>query len=459
MKRSQIDMINGPLLPSIIRFAIPVILTGFVQMCLNAADMAVVGRFCGSIAVAAVGATSSLSHLIINLFLGLGMGSGVSVARATGAGDEQEVKDTVHTAILIAVIGGAFVSVVGIIASPTLLAWMDTPGRALELASLYLRIYFAGAIPMMVYNFGAAILRAVGDSKRPMFFGILGGVVNVVLNLIFVVGFKWDVAGVAIATTLSNTVMSVLVVRELMLRTDACRLFLSRLSIHKGPLANIIKIGLPSGLQNALFAIANVTIQSSINSFGEEVLAGSSAAANLEAVIWFAQHGFHQATVNFCGQNMGARNYKRLRKVAHASLACNTAVSLVLAVLFNLFGRQLLGIYIPDSQAAIEFGMVRVALLCSTYVIDGYMSIMSYGLRGIGKSTAAMIVTLGGVCGFRLLWIFTVFQLPQYHTQPGLYVAYPISWVITFVVQYVWFMIATGKLIRQKDSEVQKSLA
>ena len=457
MKRSQIDMINGPLLPDIIRFAIPVILTGFIQMCFNAADMAVVGRFCGSIAVAAVGATSSLSHLIINLFLGLSMGSGVTVARATGAGDEQEVKDTVHTAILMALIGGGILTVVGIAVSPTLLAWMDTPGRALELASLYLRVYFAGAIPMLVYNFGAAILRAVGDSRRPMIYGILGGAVNVVLNLTFVVVFDWGVAGVAIATSLSNTMMAVLVIRELMCRTDACRLFPSKLKIHVGPLKNILRIGLPSGLQNALFAISNVSIQSSINSFGEEVLAGSSAAANLEAVIWFAQHGFHQATVNFCGQNMGARNYKRLRKVAHVSLACNTVVSLFLALLFNLFGRQLLGIYIPDSQTAIDYGMVRVALLCTTYVLDGYMTIMSNGLRGIGKSTSAMFVTLGGVCGFRLLWIHTVFKLPAFHTLNGLFVAYPISWIITFVIGYIWFMSATGKLMRHKDSEVQKA--
>ncbi len=457
MKRSQIDMINGPLLPDIIRFAIPVIMTGFIQMCFNAADMAVVGRFCGSIAVAAVGSTSSLSHLIINLFLGLSMGSGVTVARATGAGDEQEVKDTVHTAILMALVGGAILTVVGIAVSPTLLAWMDTPGRALELASLYLRVYFAGAIPMLVYNFGAAILRAVGDSRRPMIYGILGGAVNVVLNLTFVVVFDWGVAGVAIATSLSNLMMAVLVVRELMCRTDACRLFPSKLKIHSGPFGNILRIGLPSGLQNALFAISNVSIQSSINSFGEEVLAGSSAAANLEAVIWFAQHGFHQATVNFCGQNMGARNYKRLRKVAHLSLACNTVVSLLLALLFNLFGRQLLGIYIPDSQTAIDYGMVRVALLCTTYVLDGYMTIMSNGLRGIGKSTSAMFVTLGGVCGFRLLWIHTVFKLPRYHTLNGLFVAYPISWILTFVIGYIWFMTATGKLMRHKDSEVQKA--
>ncbi|MBQ2865340.1 MAG: MATE family efflux transporter [Clostridia bacterium] len=457
MKRSQIDMINGRLLPDIIRFAIPVMLTGFIQMCFNAADMAVVGRFCGSIAVAAVGSTSSLSHLIINLFLGLSMGSGVTVARATGAGDEQEVSDTVHTAVLLSVIFGAFLTVVGIVVSPTMLAWMDTPGKALELASVYLRVYFAGAIPMLVYNFGAAILRAVGDSKRPMIYGILGGGVNVVLNLLFVVVFNWGVAGVAIATSLSNLMIAVLVIRELMHRTDACCLIPSKLKIHKTPLKSIIRIGLPSGLQNALFAISNVTIQSSINSFGEEVLAGSSAAANLEAVIWFAQNGFHQATVNFCGQNMGARNYRRLRKVAHVSLACNTVASAVLAVLFNLFGRQLLGIYIPDSPAAIEYGMVRVALLCSTYVLDGYMAIMSNGLRGIGKSTSAMFVTLGGVCGFRLIWIFTVFKLPQYHTLTGLFIAYPISWILTFVVGYVWFMIATGKLIKQNSLEVQKA--
>ena len=459
MGKSKVDMLSGPLLKNLIIFAIPVIIGGWVQLLFNAADVIVIGQFCGSASIGAMGTTSAISGLVINMFMGLSAGVTVTVANAAGGGDHDMIQKAVHTAVLTAIIGGLIIAAVGVPLTKPLLRMIDTPESVIGKSAIYMSIILDGNIFNLLYNFGAAILRAVGDSKRPMIYGIIGGAVNVVLNLLFVVVFKWDVAGVATATSLSNLLTAVLVIRELMHRTDACHLFLSKLKVHKGPLKSIIRIGLPSGLQNALFAISNVTIQSSINSFGEEVLAGSSAAANLEAVIWFAQHGFHQSTVNFCGQNMGARNYKRLRKVAHTSLACNTVASLLLALIFNIFGRQLLGIYIPDSQAAIEFGMVRVALLCTTYVLDGYMAIMSNGLRGIGKSTAAMIVTLGGVCGFRLLWIFTVFKLPQYHTLNGLFVAYPISWTITFVVGYVWFMIATGKLMRQgqNDLEVQKA--
>lgn len=329
MRRSQIDMVHGPMLKNILAFTFPIILTSLLQLMFNAADLIVVGRFCGSISVGAVGATGAIINLIINVFIGLSIGSGVTVAHGTGAKDYNSVSKTVHTSILFALVGGAVLTVIGVLLSGTFLRLMDTPENVLPLSTIYMQIYFAGSISMMVYNYGAAILRAVGDTKRPLYFLSAAGVINVVLNLFFVLVLHMNVAGVALATTISQTVSAVLVVLALMSRSDACKLRLKELRFHGQQFKQMIKIGLPAGIQGSLFSISNVIIQSSINSFGEIVVSGNAAAANIEGFVWVIMNAFQQTALNFMGQNMGAKQYTRLRKIMGISLGCVVAAGLV----------------------------------------------------------------------------------------------------------------------------------
>jgi len=444
-----VDMINGPLLSGIIRFAIPVMLTSIIQLFFNMADMAVLGRFCGNDAYASVGATSQLTTLLINVFIGIATGCGVAVSHAVGAKDKDTVGKTVHTGILTAIIIGSVITVVGIVFSPIFLRWMDTPPEIIDRSVTYIRIYFAAAVPIMVYNFSAAILRAVGDAKRPMYYGMLAGTLNLCLNLVFVLVFHMDVAGVALATALSNCLSCFLAVRNLMHREDSCRLFLSHLAIHKPALVKIIKIGLPTGIQSGLFSISNVTIQSSINGFGKVAIAGNSAAASWETIIWQAMNGFFQATLTFTGQNVGARNYRRIRKTAYISLACSVTVGAVLGVVARIFGPHLLSVYITDSPESIEKGLIRMSTVCILYFINGFMNIPSYGLRGMGYSIVPMAISVFGICGIRLIWIYTVFPIPQYHTLQSLYFTYPLTWIVTAIGHWTMYFIVSRKIINK----------
>lgn len=439
MKRYQKSMLQGPLLPNIITYSIPIILTSLLQLLFNAADLVVVGRFCGSISVAAVGATGAITSLIVNLFVGLAVGAGVSTAHAIGGKNEEDVHRTIHTALPTALVGGAFLTVVGIVMAEVLLRWMGTPENVLPLSTVYMRLYFGGMIFNMVYNFSAAILRAAGDTKSPLIFLTIAGVINVVLNVFFVTAFHMNVAGVALATTISQGVSAVLVVLALMRRTDACKLHLNKMRFHKKQLGKIIRLGLPAGVQSSMFSISNVAIQSSINSFGDIFMSGNSTASNVEGFVLVTMDAFNQAALNFTGQNVGAGQYKRVGKILLTCLACVVVVGLTGGLLVYAFGRQLLGIYITDSAEAIEYGMLHLSYVCAPYFILGMTNTVGGALRGLGASVSPMIISILGICGVRILWIYTIFQLPQYHTPGCLFLSYPLSWVITLTAQVVLF--------------------
>lgn len=438
-KSYEIDMCNGPILSKMLLFTIPLMCSNMLQLLFNAADIVVVGRYAGDNSLAAVGSNTSLIGLLTNLFLGLSIGANVLVARYYGAKREEELKQTVHTAILLSIYSGIILTVLGCFGAKQILIWMQTPKEVLHLAALYLRIYFLGMTATMVYNFGSAILRAVGDTKRPLYYLFGAGVVNVILNLLFVIGFHLDVAGVAMATVISQCISAGLVLRCLIKEKGAIRLEIRQLHIHKDKFLGILKIGLPAGVQGIIFSLSNVVIQSSINSFGAVTVAGNSAAANIESFVYFAMNAFHQATISFTGQNMGAGNYKRINKIVITGEICVTVVGLVLGNLVVFFGHPLLSIY-SSSSKVIAAGMVRLKVVSVTYALCGMMDVMVGALRGIGYSIMPMIVSMIGACGLRLVWLATIFQIPKYHTVHMIYVSYPITWAITFFAHICCFI-------------------
>lgn len=445
MSKRNIDMVNGSLFKNIVSYTIPIILTGLLQLLFNAADLVIVGRFCGSISVAAVGATNSITNLIVNLFIGLSVGTGVAVAQALGAQDSKKAHRAVHTAVPTALIGGAILTVVGVAFSETFLRWMDTPEDVLPLSALYMKIYFAGIIFMMIYNFCASILRATGDTKSPLIFLTIAGILNVILNVIFVTAFHLNVAGVALATTISQAVSAVLVVLALVKRSDACQLHFSQLKFYKEEFLQILKVGLPAGIQGSLFSVSNVIIQSSINSFGSVVMSGNAAALSIEGFIFACLNAFHQTTLNFTGQNIGANKYRRAKKVLLISLACVFVLGVTISTITYLLGPQLLSIYITDSPEAIEWGLVRMSCLFLPYCLLGLMDVSGGGLRGMGVSFVPMLISVIGVCGIRIGWIYTIFQIPEFHTPQWLYHSYTISWAITFLAQTITYFIVYNK--------------
>lgn len=445
MAQKHIDMTHGPLFKNIISYTIPIILTGFLQLLFNAADLIIVGQFCGSISVAAVGATGSITNLIVNLFIGLSVGTGVVVAQALGARDYKRTHRVIHTAIPTALVGGVILTIIGVAFSETFLRWMDTPEEVLPLSSLYMKIYFAGIIFMMLYNFCASILRAMGDTKSPLVFLTIAGVINVALNVIFVTIFNLNVAGVALATTISQGVSAILVLVTLMKRNDECKFYFSKMKFYKAELINIIKIGLPAGIQGSLFSISNVVIQSSINSFGEVLMSGNAAALNIEGFMYTCLNAFHQTTLNFTGQNIGANNLKRTKKVFLVCLASVFVIGIIVSSIVYSLGPKLLHIYLPDSAEAIAFGMLRLKCLCLAYCLLGMMDVSGGALRGMGVSFAPMLISIIGVCGFRIGWVYTIFQIPQYHTPEVLYWSYAISWGITFMAQAFAYFITYNK--------------
>ena len=439
MKDQKEIMLQGPLLRSVIFYTVPIILTSVLQLLFNAADLVVVGQFCGSISVGAVGATGAITNLIVNLFIGLSVGAGVTVAHGLGARENEAVHRTVHTALPAALVSGVVLTVVGVTFSETFLELMGTPEDVLELSAVYMKIYFAGMTFTMVYNFCASILRAVGDTKSPLIFLFLAGIINVVLNVIFVTQFHMNVAGVALATIISQAVSAVLVVLVLTRRTDACKLTLSKMRFYKAQLVKMIRIGLPAGIQGSLFSISNVLIQSSINSFGEVLMSGNAAAQNLEGFVYVAMNAFQQTAVNFIGQNMGAGQYKRVKQTLWTCLGCAMVVGTVMGVTVWAFGPNLLSIYITDSAEAISYGMLRLGCVCLPYFLCGLMDVSTGALRGMGASFAPMVISILGVCGLRVAWIATVFQMEQFHTPQSLYFSYPLTWTITFVAQMIAF--------------------
>lgn len=437
MKRSNHTMLEGPLLGSIISYTIPVILTSILQLLFNAADLMIVGRFCGSVSVAAVGATHSLTSLMVNFFVGLSIGAGVTLAHGLGSRSNTVVHNTVHTALPISLICGAILTVIGVCFSGTFLRLMGTPADVLPLSTLYMQIYFGGITFTMIYNFCAAILRAAGDTRSPLLYLTFAGIINVALNVVFVTIFHMNVAGVALATTISQGISATLVVWALVKRTDACHLDLKKMRFYPIQLVKIMTIGLPAGLQSSLFSISNVLIQSSINSFGNVVMSGNAAAYNIEGFVYASLNSFQQTAVNFIGQNAGAQKYKRVAKIFGICMVLVTITGLILGALGYAFGPTLLSLYITDSQEAIACGMTRLSRVCLLYFICGMMDVCTGALRGLGKSLTPMVISILGVCGVRVGWTLLVFPIPAFHSPQSLYISYPVSWALTFLLQFI----------------------
>lgn len=450
-KKYEIDMCHGPLLGKILVFYIPLMLSGILQLLFNAADIIVVGQFAGNESLAAVGSTGALINLIINLFIGLSVGANVLVARYYGANQQAELKEMVQTAIATSVISGILLVFVGFFVAKPALTLMGTPDDVVGQSVLYMRIYFAGMPFMMAYNFGAAVLRAVGDTKRPLYYLLIAGIANVILNLIFVIYFSMHVAGVATATVISQAISAVLVIRCLLKTDSVYKLELKGIKISMDKFGKMFKIGLPAGVQGALFSISNVLIQSSVNSFGSVAMAGNTAGSNIEGFVYTSMNAFYQSAISFCGQNYGAKEYKRVGK---ALFICEVLVILVGLLLGNgayLAGGTLLKLYSSDPEV-ISYGILRMRYISVIYFLCGMMDVMVGGLRGIGYSIMPMLVSLTGACLFRIVWIYTVFQ--EVRTLPCLYISYPISWILTFSVHLICFLIVYKKLFRKSSGQV-----
>lgn len=447
MKRSyEMDMCNGPILGKILLFSVPLMMSGILQLLFNAADIIVVGRFAGSSALAAVGSTSSLINLLINVFVGLSVGVNVLVGKYYGGQRDKDVSETVHTAVTTSIISGLILVVLGWAAARPLLHMMGTPDDVLDQAVLYMRIYFLGMPVLMVYNFGAAILRAIGDTRRPLYFLFTAGVVNVALNLFFVMGLGMGVDGVGWATVISEHISALLVLKSLMDAPGALTLTLKNLRIYPKKLKRIVKIGLPAGMQGAIFSVSNVLIQSSVNSFGSIAMAGNTASANIEGFVYTAMNAVYQTNLSFTSQNLGGKKYSRINKILYICLGVVIVVGAVLGTAAVLGGNQLLGIYSSDPEV-LRYGMLRLEIICGTYFLCGVMDCMVGSLRGLGYSIIPMFVSLTGACGFRVVWVFTVFA--AYHSLDVLYLSYPVSWAITAAAHMITFRKIRRKIPRQ----------
>lgn len=450
MKKQELDMCNGPVFKKILVFTLPIILSGILQLLYNAADMIVVGRFGSATSLAAVGSTGSLTHLFVNLFMGLSVGVSVAIAHEYGAGKLYDVHKTVHTAIALSIVSGAICSISGIIFSKKLLLLMGTPDDVIDKATLYMRVIFFGMLASMIYNFGSAILRATGDSKRPLYFLTISGFINVILNLIFVAIFKMDVFGVALSTVISQVLSAALVIISLVRMEGCCKLEFIKIRIHKEKLIIIVKIGIPAGIQSSLFSISNVLVQSSVNSFGSIVMAGNTAAANIESFTYSVMNSVYHAALTFTSQNYGANKYNRIKKVFFASMVIVTFMGVLFGGTTVLFSSKLLLLYTSDSSV-IDIGVLRLSIICSMYLFCGFMEVLVGSLRGIGKSWTPMFVSILGVCGLRIVWIYTVFA--SIRTLKVLYLSYPVSWFFTASVLAICFYYYLKKILKIKQAE------
>lgn len=443
-KNHKIDMCSGPILGKMLLFAMPLMLSGILQLLFNAADIIVVGRFAGDNSMAAVGSTTALINLLINLFVGISVGANVLAARFFASNREEDLSKTVQTSMIISVVGGIIMAAVGTLSAHTVLVMMSSPPEVINLATLYLRIYFLGMPANMIYNFGSALLRAVGDTRRPLYYLTVAGVVNVILNLVFVIRFNMNVAGVAIATVVSQFISAFLIVRCLMNESGGIKLVLSNIRPDKSKFLQIIGIGLPAGFQGVIFSLSNVVIQSSINSFGNIVVAGSAASANIENFVYVSMNSVYQATLSFCGQNTGVGNFARAKKITVIGVCLVSVVGAVLGNMSVAFSNTLLGLYSPNPEVVAQ-GYYRLRVIAGTYAICGAMDVMTGALRGMGYSIMPMLVSLIGACGLRLLWLATIFTLPQFHTAEIVYLSYPISWAVTFAVHVLCYMVVTKR--------------
>ncbi len=450
-RKYEMDMTTGALLPKIIRFSIPLMLSSLLQLLYNAADVVVVGRFVGDTALAAVGSTGSLIALITNVFMGLSIGTGVLVAQYFGAGDDEHMEQVVHTSIAVGLLGGAFLTVVGIVLARPILQVMGSPEDVIDQAELYIRIFFGGMIANLTYNFGAAVLRSVGDTQRPLYILAVTGLVNVGLNLLLVIVFRLGVAGVAIATIVSQILSCIAVLVLLMRAKGSIHFEWRQLRIHMPTLGRMLRVGLPAGLQGTIFSISNVIIQSGVNSFGSVVVAGSAAAANLEGFVYVAMNALYQTALTFAGQNVGAGKFDRIRRILACCVCSVAVVGVVLGALAYFNGGTLLQLY-TTSPEVIAAGLQRMLYVCLPYFLCGIMDVMVGMLRGLGCSIVPMCVSIAGVCGVRIVWIYTIFR--AVHTPEALYISYPISWTITAVIHIVCFAVIYRRMRRQHAQAV-----
>lgn len=436
------NLTNGNIMPSLILFTIPIMLSGVIQLLFNAADIIVVGKYTGHIALAAVGATSSLISLIINLFMGMSVGASVIVGRFYGAKDFDKTKDSIHTALTFAIYGGIVLMFVGVLLSKPLLMMMSTPDDLINLSTVYMMIYFIGMPGLMIYNFGSAIMRSVGDAKRPLYYLIISGILNVILNLILVVVFHLGVAGVAIATTVSQYCSAALIILTLLKAEDFMHLEFSHLKLHRHIIFEMFRLGIPAGIQGIIFSISNVLIQSSINSFQTLVVAGNTASSNVEGFVYVSMNACYQSCLTFTSQNLGAKKYDRLAKILVNALMLVIVVGLFLGIGSYVFGDKILSIY-TDKQEVIRYGLNRLSIIGCTYFLCGSMDVLCGALRGLGYSLIPMYVSLTGVCFLRVAWIYTIFKI--YKTTFSLYISYPISWFLTASIHLVCFILIYNK--------------
>lgn len=442
------DLTSGALLPQVLKFSLPMAATGVLQLLFNAADTIVVGKFAGSNALAAVGATGSLISLLVGAFLGVSVGVNILIARYLGSKDTEHVSRAVHSAAALSIILGVLVFLVGFLFSRPMLRQMSTPEEILPLSDLYLRIYFIGVPANLMYNFGAAVLRAFGDTRRPMMFLFVSGIINVILNLVTVIFFHMGVAGVAIATSVSQYVSLILVVRCLVRLEGCARLELKKIRLYPDEALRMIQIGLPAGLQSVIFSISNVMIQSSVNSFGAAAIAGHTASANISGFTYQAMNSVYHAAMTFTSQALGAGKLARTKKVYSACAFTVLLIGIPMCAADVIFGPQLLTIYINTADPAyaeiIRCGMIRTWYLSLPYFTCGFMEVACGMVRGLGKAWLPMIVATIGSCALRLVWIWTIFA--RFRTLESLYISYPISWILTAGAHIVCFLIAYRQL-------------
>lgn len=451
-KNYEVDMINGKTLKKMIFFSIPIVFSGILQLLFNTMDIIVVGRFSGSIALAAVGSTSSLINLLVGVLIGISMGISVTMGKYCGARDYKNASETLHTAIGLAIVCGIILMILGQLVARPLLEMMGTPNEVIELSILYMKIIFLGCPAGAVYNFGAGLLRAIGDTKRPLYFLTVSGIINVIFNLFFVIVFKMSVEGVAIATVIAQYISATLLILFLLKSDGYMRLTLKKVNLNKDKVKVILKLGLPAGLQGIIFSISNVLIQSSINSFGQLVIAGNTAAVNIESFVYMSMNAIYQSTLSFTSQNMGAKKYHRVDKILIQGLGIVTVVGATLGIGAYLIGNLLLGIYTVDAQV-ISYGLKRLSVVSAFYYLCGWMDVLVGSLRGMGYSILPMAVSLIGVCAFRIVWIFTVFQI--FKTQISLYISYPISWVLTSIAHLICYLFIRKKFLKLKKSKFE----
>ena len=452
--KHEMDMTTGNLFKKILVFSLPIMLSGLLQLLYNATDLIICGQFGSEHSVGAISSTNALINLIVNLFLGLSVGANVLMARCFGANNQEKGQRVAYTAMILSALLGLFVGAFGAVFSRYFLVWMGTTADVIDLSTQYLLIYFLGVPFSLVYNFGASLLRAVGDTRRPFYFLAASGVVNVLFNLLFVIVFKMDVAGVALGTILSQAISAVCIVVCLVKNKGFFNFSFKQMRFYKEEALEIAKIGLPAGLQATLFSLSNVLIQSSVNSLGTATVDGNGAASSIEGFVYVSMNSMSQACIAFVSTNYGACNFRNIKRVVSYAILYVCIFGMTVGGLATLVARPLLGLYLNDPQS-IEIGYSRMLIICITYFMCGIMDVLGNSLRGIGYSLLPAITSLCGVCGLRIIWIYVVFPLPQFHNLAWLAGSYPISWVLTAAVHLVCFVL----LYHKKSSANRQTVA